>query len=131
VEDALRNVREVIEPENEVMIERAETLPESDGDGDIGIERIAITPPAAQSTSNRARNTRRRSTSRGRAIVLARLELRTTLSCSNAIRDSRRIDSHARCGKAWNHRFYAASTSIGANAIVDGTGASSPFSRNG
>jgi antitoxin HicB len=47
VEDALRNAREVIELEIEVMIERGETLPEPDGDADIRIERVAITPPAA------------------------------------------------------------------------------------
>jgi predicted RNase H-like HicB family nuclease len=35
VEDALRNAREIIELEVEVMIERGETLPESDGHADI------------------------------------------------------------------------------------------------
>jgi predicted RNase H-like HicB family nuclease len=46
VEDALRNAREVIELEIEVMIERG-PLPESDGGADIRIERVVITPPAA------------------------------------------------------------------------------------
>ena len=47
MEDALRNAREVIELEIEVMTERGETFPESDGDADIRIERVAVTPPAA------------------------------------------------------------------------------------
>lgn len=47
VEDALRNAREVIELELEVLIERGEVLPASDGDADIRIERVAITAPAA------------------------------------------------------------------------------------
>jgi predicted RNase H-like HicB family nuclease len=47
VEDALRNAREVIELEIEVMLERGETLPDSDGDADIRIERVAVTRPAA------------------------------------------------------------------------------------
>ncbi|MBV8299014.1 MAG: type II toxin-antitoxin system HicB family antitoxin [Candidatus Eremiobacteraeota bacterium] len=47
VEDALRNAREGIELAIEVMLERGETLPASDADADIRIERIAITPPAA------------------------------------------------------------------------------------
>jgi predicted RNase H-like HicB family nuclease len=41
------NAREVIELEIEVIIERGETLPEPDGDADIRIERVAVTPPAA------------------------------------------------------------------------------------
>jgi predicted RNase H-like HicB family nuclease len=45
VEDALRNAREAIELEIKVMLERGETLPRSDGDADIRIERVAVTPP--------------------------------------------------------------------------------------
>ena len=47
LDDALRKAREVIEFEIEAMIERGETLPASDADADIRIERVAITPPAA------------------------------------------------------------------------------------
>jgi len=47
VEDALRNAREIIALEIEVMLERGEALPPSDGDADIRIERVAVTPPAA------------------------------------------------------------------------------------
>ncbi len=47
MEDALRNAREVIDLEIEVMMERGETLPESDGDADIRIERVAIASPSA------------------------------------------------------------------------------------
>jgi predicted RNase H-like HicB family nuclease len=47
VPDALRNAREVIELEIEMMLERGEALPQPDGDADIRVERIAITPPAA------------------------------------------------------------------------------------
>ena len=47
VEEALRNAREVIELEIEAMIQRGETFPESDGDADIRIERVAMTTPAA------------------------------------------------------------------------------------
>jgi predicted RNase H-like HicB family nuclease len=46
-EDALRNAREVIALEIEVMLERGETLPDSDGDAGIRIERVTITTPVA------------------------------------------------------------------------------------
>jgi predicted RNase H-like HicB family nuclease len=45
VEDAVRNAREAIEVEIKVKLERGETLPRSDGDADIRIERVAVTPP--------------------------------------------------------------------------------------
>ncbi len=47
VEDALRNAREVIALEIEVMTERGEELPAPDGDAAIRVERVVVTLPAA------------------------------------------------------------------------------------
>jgi predicted RNase H-like HicB family nuclease len=47
VEDSLRNAREVIALEIEVMTERGEDLPAPDGDAEIRVERVVVTPPAA------------------------------------------------------------------------------------
>jgi predicted RNase H-like HicB family nuclease len=47
VEGALRNAREVIALELEVMAERGEELPAPDGDAAIRVERVVVAPPAA------------------------------------------------------------------------------------
>jgi len=46
VQHALRKAREVIELEIVVMLERGDALPQPDGDAEIRVERIAVTPPA-------------------------------------------------------------------------------------
>ncbi|HEX3468906.1 MAG TPA: type II toxin-antitoxin system HicB family antitoxin [Candidatus Elarobacter sp.] len=47
VEDALANVREIIELEIEVAAERGEDIPPPDADVPVRVERVVIAPPAA------------------------------------------------------------------------------------
>jgi predicted RNase H-like HicB family nuclease len=42
-----RHAREVIALEIEAMTERGEYLPAPDGDAEIRVERVVVTPPAA------------------------------------------------------------------------------------
>lgn len=51
VKDALRNAREAIELEIEVMTERGEVLPRSDADADSHMQHVSVTQPDAYRSS--------------------------------------------------------------------------------